>query len=795
MWRKTMYKKTLIILSKFIIAITTAIILFNFIQFPFELLLMISILIVLYCFFSFQKNSKNFICETTLLMIAIILGYIITTKTFYQYETKYIIATLIIISFYMYGILCKDKNEKNTSEVHLFEQQKNDISRLGNYINSYNSVGINGEWGTGKSYITDFLIKQNNNKYIPVVISLLTCDVDNIAEILMDRLSSVMKNNLIYSKYANQIVHAFKNTGIVQSILSLFWKNNYSYGDIFDGFKIECAALDKPVLIVFEDIDRIKNKENLTSLFSVAEKLACNKIKIIYQYDENHMQEIGYNRMYLEKYIPYQVDITRIEMFDIIRFFLTDYYHIEEDDFKTLTFRISCGFDITIGARSMNIGFNKINYSIRRIKIFLDELNNCFNKNAEIFNNKDDRELAVSFFFIKHCLNSVYQEIKDGSQLLEHLDIMKVLLIQDGDNYYSIQEFIDKVNSKKLFSYKIDGIFDNYDNRDRFIALLILGFELDYKLPEARKSDDMYILTHKNLSEKRNRLIWYLIYGGESEYTNYEAAAKCFTEDVLSKPLCGQKQAYNDFWNCMFYESVYKNNGTIQKIGERGTTCIFKALYVAQTVVSSDDWIKWIDLYLDLDSVKNINYRLIKDIYYCNIYDNKVYIHMLNRFNNLKITGNMNNDKIYKRFLIKYLRVLSILGYIDTYDIDYFRPDTDDIDIQMTLAGLDVFKRKLEELKRNIGNTVNQIKNDIETIIQFVEKNKELINTAESLERPKSSRVSTSPTTRFIHQDEFDILLSIQDNKKFLQELNKSYNDNNISAYEVQELLKKRNNK
>ncbi len=358
-----------------------------------------------------------------------------------------------------------------------------------------------------------------------------------------------------------------------------------------------------------------------------------------------------------------------------------------------------------------------------------------------------------------------------------------------------MQKILKKIDGGQLSKDDIDKMFDDYKNRDRLVTLLLLGFEVNYKLPKARQTDDMYILAQKDSFEKRNRLIWYIMYSGESEYTNYEAAAKYFTDNVLSKPLCEQKQAFYDFWNCMFNESLYKNNHTIQKVGERGTTCIFKALYVAQSAVSSADWISWINLYLSIDDIQEINDKFIVDIYYCNINNNKVYIHMLNIFNNLKIIGNMNDYKIYKRFLIKYLRVLSTLGYIDTYDIDYFSPDTDNIDIQMTLSGLDVFKRKLEELKRNTGTTVNQIKNDIETIIQFIEKNKEIINTSQPLNRPKNPIVSSKCTTKFIHQDEFDRLLSIQDNKEFLQELNKSYNDNNFSAYEVQELLKKRNNK
>lgn len=53
--------------------------------------------------------------------------------------------------------------------------------------------------------------------------------------------------------------------------------------------------------------------------------------------------------------------------------------------------------------------------------------------------------------------------------------------------------------------------------------------------------------------------------------------------------------------------------------------------------------------------------------------------------------------------------------------------------------------------------------------------------------------MSTSTTTKFVHQDEFDALLLIQDDDKFLQELDKSYSKDKISAYEVQELMKKRN--
>ncbi len=780
-----MYRKILILLSKFVSAIIVSILLFNFIKFSFGLLLTISALIITYCFLSFQKNGIDFICEIVLLLIAIIGGYIIATEISYPMETVDLLAILTLMGCYLYAILFREKSVKHAENVNLFDQQKYDISRLERFVNSYNSIGLNGEWGTGKTFITDHFIEKNKDKYIHIVISLLTCDIDNITEILMERLSSTMKNNLIYSKYANQIINAFKNTGIIQSILSFFWKNEYSYGDIFEEFKKECENLDKPILIVFEDIDRIKSKENLTNLFSVAEKLACNNIKIIYQYDETHMQEIGYDRIYLEKYIPYQIEVTRIDMFDIIRFFLPDYENIQEKDFEMLIYRISTGFDIKIGDIYLNACFTKISFSIRKIKIFLDELNNCFNKDKNIFNNKERRNLAVSFFFVKHCLSDIYKEIKDGAQILDHLDIMKILLIEDHENCYSAQEFMDKINSSEDVEDYANRILNNNDNKYRLGALLILGFDLNDELPEFRKSDDIYMIAHNNQYEKRNRLIWYLIYSGESEYTDYEMTAKQFIDKVISRPYDEQREAFRNMWNNFFHGKIYKNNSTIQKFGQRQDNCIFKALNVSNEFVSVDNWMGWLRLYFDMNNIKNIDYNFIDDIYFCALNDRRVYFTILEKFNDLEVIGNMSDDKIYINFLVKYIRALSTLKYINTHEVDCIIKNK-----ELTLKILHDFERKLNKLK---GDTriVPQISNEINTIIRFIAKNEEIIQHTTPLIRNNEPHISTSFSTKYPHQDEFNRLLTIKDPIEFEKQINESYSLNKISVYEVQVLIKK----
>ena len=75
-----------------------------------------------------------------------------------------------------------------------------------------------------------------------------------------------------------------------ESFLKIFSLSNVFYNVLqeegegvsstFIGFEKDVRRLDKDILIVFEDIDRIKDPDIVRKIFAIAEKLAGDKIHI-----------------------------------------------------------------------------------------------------------------------------------------------------------------------------------------------------------------------------------------------------------------------------------------------------------------------------------------------------------------------------------------------------------------------------------------------------------------------------------------------------------------------------------
>ena len=83
----------------------------------------------------------------------------------------------------------------------------------------------------------------------------------------------------------------------------------------FIGFEKDVRRLDKDILIVFEDIDRIKDPDIVRKIFAIAEKLAGDKIHILYQYE---FSNLPWNRAFLENFIPFEVGVTELSLRELL---------------------------------------------------------------------------------------------------------------------------------------------------------------------------------------------------------------------------------------------------------------------------------------------------------------------------------------------------------------------------------------------------------------------------------------------------------------------------------------------
>lgn len=208
------------------------------------------------------------------------------------------------------------RDEQKQENEELFQERKFDIQRLEAYLQSFSIIGINGSWGSGKSFLVDHLDK---NSWIAVKIDLLTCNLDEIQTVLLNELDRTLKSEGIFSAYSPKLKKILKKDGPISDIGQIFLRDDTTYSEALTGFADDLKKLPKPLLIIFEDLDRIDRPDVIRKILGISEKLAKENIKVIYQYDEkNLLEKDGFDRKYLKKYIPAVVNLTEITFSDLL---------------------------------------------------------------------------------------------------------------------------------------------------------------------------------------------------------------------------------------------------------------------------------------------------------------------------------------------------------------------------------------------------------------------------------------------------------------------------------------------
>ena len=295
-------------------------------------------------------------------------------------------------------------------------------------------------------------------------------------------------------------------------------------------------------------------------------------------------------------------------------------------------------------------------------------------------------------------------------------------------------------------------------------------------------------ITNKNINEKKNRLIWNLLYNGKPEYTNQELLVKKLDEMVLSKPSLEQEQSFKEFLQIYFHE-VFEDRVNTKPC--RCSISTWNTLFQAFCVenVSKEQWLAFLNLYFRYGEVKDIDLDLIENLKYGDISSKEVYIYILDKFNKLNIIGNMNNKKSYKYFLKNYLQALSSLQYVDTEELSVLEDKDDDILDEKIIQEmvLKQIKDKMEEQKKLI--TINSIQRDIDTIITFIQKNHDIIGNPKNLEY-KNINHETKIKKSYIHQTEYDRLKNLDLSEvDYLQEVEESYKAGKIGTHEIINLI------
>lgn len=665
---------------------------------------------------------------------------------------------------------------------NLFNERNFDLGRILDYLHKYNTIGVISKWGDGKTFLFKMLEQEINVQYYYVKIGVMSVTIDTVEKIILDEINHILESNGIFSSASTKLKNILSSQSILNAVCSLFL-NSSSYASQINILKEDVKKLSKPIVLVFEDIDRIGDEKIIYKIFSIAESLTNDRIKVVYQYnDDDLINVLKIDNLYLEKYIPYTVNLTPLAFERVVAEFCDakKYVNIKKDDFMFL--RISSNIPKILSQR-LHIG-NELqlqmpSFSIRKIIIFLDEIEASLNNDA--YRAKDEiKNALILYYFMKHFLYNLYNKIS----------LQKNFLDEDIFEYEKRWYSLKKVLKENIVD---ENFWSNQNNKQALGMLVMFGYEfkpvvdsLDGNRAQNKQSIKEFFknVKEKEKNDKINRVIRNLYANGLSEFTDYENAVKEMKRIVLNASLDKQEEEYRVLFKKMYHQDFVRDNGTIFRIGIPGELELFRAFDIYED--KSEVWVKLIDFYLRHKKIKSITPDFIEVLLLCRIRSRKVYLFILRAFNNLEIIGNLNKIESYKEFLLKYLEALSRLGFVDTRVLFWLEDSPVANNEQVTLV-FNTLKEDLKKLQDRMP--VDKMKDDVELIIEFIEKNREIINHSNELHEPKHKGFNLEMTESSPHVDEIVKKLKnmpSEDVSNFFDEL---YRDEKKSPAEIMAAL------
>lgn len=294
------YKKRLILLVSILIFINTMII--NATDVISNIMLF-SLLVLIngFCFnmpkyiLLYTSLVISFFCVTQVILPSIDI-HIFTYDILMSSYRSLIYANFFVAIIILLAQLKSKQNYNNLDDNNLFDARKIDLDNIRRLIknNTSNILGIDASWGMGKTYLVKQLIRYEKDNYRFIVIDLLSMNLDNIVDTLINKINSYLYNDGIYSFNASRLLSIIQKK--YQPFYNIFLNSDDSYYDIFTSIQTDIRRLDKPLIVVLDDVDRVDRISDIKRLFYIIEKLSSGsngKIKFIVQYNSLELEKKG----------------------------------------------------------------------------------------------------------------------------------------------------------------------------------------------------------------------------------------------------------------------------------------------------------------------------------------------------------------------------------------------------------------------------------------------------------------------------------------------------------------------
>lgn len=477
--------------------------------------------------FQFDMRLETFISLITLTILSIIFIFFKNSKLIKPLTLKIIGYEFILFSFLKglnidgYDSIFSDKNliliiglffivfyliilkissykgfsNEEKSEKIIYDSRKLDLEKLKKYLENSNIVGIDSEWGQGKSYFVDYWRRDEN--ITSILISVLNTSEKDVIDFIFKQLDKQLfregqietNSRVLKSFLSNQNFLGINFSGIFSS---------KTYKEALKDYKKALNIREKPLYIIFDDLDRVKEKELLIKVLNLGDEIQSDKLKILYLYDQKKLNTLELDREYIEKFIPLTLGLTKLNFFDILSEKLQELkFSLSIDEFNFLkTYFLEKPQDYQELA---------IKPTPRNIEIFLKEIESMLvikNKFEDIKN----REIISILFFKIFYFESIYLNLKDllesswrSDNVLETLKKLRITINKENVNSLVLKqatvetlgyiyipkgakdiEWNEKVKKNLNILYSLESLenLTNFEKIYRYINELLNSFEI-----------------------------------------------------------------------------------------------------------------------------------------------------------------------------------------------------------------------------------------------------------------------------------------------------------------------------
>lgn len=450
----------------------------------------------------------------------------------------------------------------------LWEEQKEDLKRIVDYLDKFSFVGINGKWGLGKTYIVDEFKKLVNNcdttkeKCEFLQIDLLSFDLDKVEEIIIDGIEGILIKNNIYSTAGRRIKKILGKSHWSGIFTDFFCGDSSSLSNAYKKLREDIYNLNKTIVINIEDIDRLlqEDRQTIDLILGIVERLTATtwkkqgekdgkeasyggKIKVICQYDSDALiNKLGFNRDYLEKYIPYEVNLTPVTYEHVIEICWEKLIGKDTKIANGLLSRSDISallpdeYEIAGDTLEIIISEPSLSYLPRHVNRYLKELqivcNSFLQDKKDTFSSKNPKwalMVIARVLFVKKFLPKHYDMFVVRQSPCDSFRITPPQCVSGDDN-------AEQISIRKLVN-KCQQIEKDFERRDTLQEIIyeygeirlcvwiicFLGLQLPRRELINPQRNNELLQNYRNNNTQVNEILWYVIAKGAT-----------ITDDIIS---------------------------------------------------------------------------------------------------------------------------------------------------------------------------------------------------------------------------------------------------------------------